>query len=313
MSKINIGYCCLSLGINEGKKKADQVLVNRGMVKRTFESRGLSYVSDLIKLNLDDTFKVLQWNVKNGIFVYRMSSDSLPWMTNYKFTELPDFNIIKGKLNKIGKFIKENNIRSSYHPGPYCVLASNTESVVEKTIDELKKHAELMDYMGLDQTPYYPINIHVNITKPSKEDSMERFCKGFDKLSDSCKKRLTIENDDSINQYSVLDLYNGLYSRINIPIVFDQHHFKYGPQDQNMEDAMKLAFSTWGSIKPLIHMSSSKKIEDVSSVATAHADLIYEKIQDFDLEFDVEIEAKLKDIAVFDYIKKFTCKESLNK
>lgn len=307
MDKINLGYCCLSLSINEGKRKSEQVLVNRGMIKRTFESRGLSYVSELIKLNLDDTLKVLQWNVRNKIFVYRMSSDSFPWMTNYNFSELPDYSIIKGKLNRIGKYIKDNKIRVSYHPGPFCVLASNTESVVEKTIDELNKHAELMDMMGLEQSTYYPINIHVNITKPSKEESMERFCQGFQRLSESCKKRLTIENDDTPSQYSVLDLYSGLYEKIGIPIVFDQHHFKYGPQDQTMEEAMKLAFSTWGDVKPLIHMSSSKKIEDESSVATAHADLIYEKIETFGLEFDVEIEAKLKDIAVFEYIKRFTC------
>lgn len=311
MRKINIGYCCLSLSINEGKKKSEQVLVNRGMIKRTFESRGISYVSDLVKLNLDDTLKVLQWNVKKGIFVYRMSSDSFPWMSNYSFLDLPDFNIIKGKLARIGRFVVENNIRVSYHPNHFCVLASNTESVVEKTIDELNKHAELMDYMGLEQSTYYPINIHVNITKPSKEESMERFCLGFEKLSESCKKRLTIENDDTPSQYSTLDLYNGIYTKIGIPIVFDQHHFKFGPQDQSMEEAMKLAFSTWNGVKPLIHMSSSRKIEDESSVATAHADLIYEKIETFGLDFDVEIEAKLKDIAVFEYLKRFTCEDSM--
>ena len=307
MDEIKIGYCCLSLSINEGKTKSNQVLVNRGMIKRTFESRGLSYVSELVKANLDDTLNVLKWNVKKNIFVYRMSSDSFPWMTNYNLSDLPDFTTIKGKLNRIGKFVKENNIRVSYHPGPYCVLASNNESVVEKTIDELNKHSELMDLMGLDQTHYYPINIHINITKPSKEDSMERFCVNFTRLSESCKKRLTIENDDSPSQYSVLDLYNGVYSKIGIPIVFDQHHFKFGPQDQDMESAMKMAFSTWNDIKPLIHMSSSKKIEDPSSVATAHADFIYEKIETFGLVFDVEIEAKMKDLAVFQYRKNFIC------
>ena len=53
----NIGYCCLSMGINEGKTKKDQVMVNRGMVRRTFDAKGLDYVSQLIIENLKDTIK----------------------------------------------------------------------------------------------------------------------------------------------------------------------------------------------------------------------------------------------------------------
>jgi UV DNA damage endonuclease len=48
-------------------------------------------------------------------------------------------------------------------------------------------------------------------------------------------------------------------------------------------------------------MSSSKKLEDEKSVAIAHADYIYEKIETFGLEFDTEVEAKAKDLAVLKY------------
>lgn len=73
----NIGYCCLSIGINEGKAKKDQVMVNRGMVRRTFDAKGLDYVSQLIIENLKDTIKVLDYNIKNKIYIYRLSSDSI--------------------------------------------------------------------------------------------------------------------------------------------------------------------------------------------------------------------------------------------
>jgi UV DNA damage endonuclease len=52
-------------------------------------------------------------------------------------------------------------------------------------------------------------------------------------------------------------------------------------------------------------MSSSRLLEDVKGVATAHADYIYEEIQTFGLDFDIEIEAKAKDLAVFKYRKDF--------
>jgi UV DNA damage endonuclease len=95
-----------------------------------------------------------------------------------------------------------------------------------------------------------------------------------------------------------------VYTKIGIPIVFDQHHFNYGPQDQSMESALKLALSTWSTV-PLTHMSSSRRLEDSKSVVTAHADYLYEKIQTFGLKFDIEIEAKAKDLALFKYVKDF--------
>ena len=71
----NIGYCCIPLGCNIDKPKKDQLLVNRSMIRKTFDAKGLSYVSELIILNLKDTLKVLDWNLKNNIYIYRMSSD----------------------------------------------------------------------------------------------------------------------------------------------------------------------------------------------------------------------------------------------
>jgi UV DNA damage endonuclease len=292
------------MGCNVGLKKKEQITVNRGMVRKTFDAKGLPYVSELIIENLKDTLKVLDYNLKNHIYIYRLSSDSFPWMSEYEFSDLPNFNVIKNLMAKIGDKIKSNGIRTSYHPGPFNVLASENLSVVEKTIKELNKHAELMDLMGLDQTTFYPINIHINTTQPTREEAAQRFVDRFPSLSESCRKRLTLENDDSPNQYSVKILHDLVHTKIGIPIVFDQHHFNYGPQDQTMEEALKLAHSTW-STRAMTHMSSPKTLEDNSGKQTAHADYIYEEIKTFGLDFDTEIEAKAKDLAVFRYRQQF--------
>ena len=283
-----------------------KIRVNRGATKKTILTKGLGHVSKLILLNLEDTLKILEWNVENDILVYRMSSDSFSHMDMYEFEDLPNFELIKSKLKLIGDFIKENKLRTGYHPSHFNVLASLNPSVVEKTIKELNKHAQIMDFMDLPKTHYYPINIHVNITKPTKEESLERFCENFERLSESCKSRLTIENDDFANQYSVKDLYEGLYKKINIPIVFDQFHFLHGPQDQTMEEALKLSLTTW-NVKPLTHMSSSKLLEsnDTKIKKTAHSDYIYEDIETFGFDFDTELECKQKELAVLKYKQKF--------
>lgn len=299
-----IGYCCISIGVNTGLKKKDQLFVNRGMIKKTFERKGLSYVSELALKNISDLKRILEYNISKNIFIYRMSSDMFPCIGFYNLKDLPNFGLISDKMKDIGDFIKSNAIRTSFHPSHFNVLASENPDVVTKTVDELNKHSELMDLMKLEQSHYYPINIHINTTQPTRELAADRFCKGFELLSDSCKKRLTIENDDKESQYSVKILHELVYQKIGVPIVFDQFHFLYGPPDQTMEDALKLALSTW-KVKPLTHMSSSKQIEDPKAKNTAHADYIYESIQTFGQDFDIEIEAKAKDLAVIRYRKNF--------
>lgn len=300
-----VGYCCISLGINEGRKKSENILVNRGMVRRTFDKKGLPYVSELIIKNLKDTLSILKYNVENNILIYRMSSDSFPWLSEYEINDLPNINIIKKLLLDIGKYIKDNNMRCGFHPGPYLVLASENQSVVEKTIKELDKHAELMDMMELDQTTYYPINIHINTTQPTRELAAERFCKNFERLSESCKKRLVVENDDGQNQYSVKMLYDWVYQVIGIPITVDSLHYQCHSDNMSWEDTLKLGTSTWKT-RPLVHHSSSKKIhEDNSGKLTAHADFLYEKFESFDIEVDIELECKQKDLALFRYRKQF--------
>lgn len=300
----NIGYCCISIGVNENKKKKDYLKVNRGMIKKTFKEKGLDYVSELVILNLKDTLKILDYNIKNNILVYRLSSDSFPWMSEYEIDQLPNFKTIKYYLSEIGNKIKNNNLRTSYHPGPFTVLSSENENVVKKSIKELNQHAQLLDLMGLEQSNFYPINIHVNTTKPTREEVCVRFISNFQKLSASTKKRLTIENDDKKSQYSVKLLYNLIYKKIKIPIVFDQHHYHFGPKDQSLEEAFNMAYSTWET-RPLMHMSSSKKLEDFNSRNTAHANYIYDEIKTFGKKIDIEIEAKAKDLAVFNYKNKY--------
>jgi UV DNA damage endonuclease len=300
-----LGYCCIALGVNDGLKTKDHIKVNRGMVKKTFESKGLPYVSELIIDNLKDTIKILDYNIKNEIFIYRLSSDSFPWMSEYEFEDLPNFNKIQSLLKSIGDKIKKNDLRSGYHPGPFNVLGSENPSVVEKTIKELDKHAQILDLMGLDQSTYYSINIHVNTTQPTRELAAKRFCDNFQKLSESAKKRLTVENDDKESQYSVKMLYDLIYSEIGIPIIFDSFHHKFNSDGLSEEQALNLATSTWKT-KPLCHHSSSKKIyEDKYANSQSHSDFIYEKFNYYGKSVDVELECKMKDLALKKYIFEF--------
>jgi UV DNA damage endonuclease len=295
---MRLGYCCINLSL-----KDQGISTNRGMVKKTFLAKGLPYVSELIQLNLKDLSKLLEWNIENRILVYRMSSDLFPWMSEYQFEDLPEFNKIQSLLSQIGNYILSNNIRVSFHPGQFNVLASPNPIVVEKTIYDLDQHAKIMDLMGLPKSYQFPINIHIGGSYGDKSSALERFCENFKFLSNSTKSRLVVENDDKASQFGVLDLFEGVYNKIGCPITFDHLHYTFCTNDITAESAAQLAASTWGNITPLQHYSSSKALyEDSSVIPRSHADYIYEVIPHFNIfPLDIEIEAKAKDLAVLKY------------
>jgi UV DNA damage repair endonuclease len=110
-----IGYCCISLGINQGKQKKDHVSVNRTMVKRTFDLKGLPYVSELAIANIDDCRHLLKYNLSKGIKLYRMSSDMFPCIGFYKLEDLPNFDIISKESNSlVSNKVSINNFRTIF-------------------------------------------------------------------------------------------------------------------------------------------------------------------------------------------------------
>lgn len=295
-----IGYACINLSLSK-----DKISTNRGMIKKTFDTKGLSYVSDIIILNLKDLITIINWNEKNIIRNYRMSSDMFPWFTHYNISELPNINDINKLMIEAGSIITKFQHKVSFHPGPFNCLASPNIDVVNKTIYELEQHSLLMDMMNLDKSPFYNINIHVGGVYGDKKLTIKRFIENFNMLSDSLKKRLTLENDDNINGYTIKDLYE-IYEKTGIPIVFDTLHYHCNPGDMSYLDSLNLALSTWNNVIPEIHHSSSRKLwEDKTKLLKNHADFIYEKVDTNNKDIYITFESKMKDLAVIKYRKDF--------
>ncbi len=274
------------------------------MVKRTFEERGITYASELALKNVTDLRKVLEWNTANGIGMYRMSSDIFPWCSEYELSDLPDYEAISEILRSCGEYAKTENQRITFHPSPYGVLASENPAVVKKALKELNQHGEIFDLMGLDRNHFYPINIHVNTTKPTKEAAGIRFCENFQLLSESTKSRLVVEVDDKKSQYNAVDLFTSIHRFIGIPVTFDYLHNRCNPSQYTEEEAIRLCLSTWPEGIPAItHYSDSKKLyEDETSKEVAHTDWIWGDVETYGLDFDIEFEVKMKELAVLKFI-----------
>jgi len=303
---MNIGYACINMQLSSQKPK---IYTGRSMIKRTFKAKGINYASELGLQNCKDLFEIVKWNNENGFPFFRITSNLFPWSSEYKLKDMPDHQEICDVLDEVGKYVADNSMRITSHPGPFNVLTSPHPHVVTNCIKDLSIHGEVFDMMGLSRTPYNKINIHIGGAYGDKESAMARFCVNFERLPDSVKSRLTVENDDKATMYSVRDLYDGVYTRIGIPIVFDYHHHQFCTGDMTEQQALELAITTWGDIKPVVHYSESRRDEkkDVTIRVQAHSDYVYDKIETYGNDIDIMVEAKAKELAVQKYRELHLC------
>ncbi len=298
---MNLGYACINLTLLDSKNKTT---TNRSMVKKTFLKKGLDYASELSILNCQDLIKILKWNVDHGINLFRLSSQFFPWASEYNLKDFKNYKQIVSALFESGAFAKKHNLRLTAHPGPFNVLLSPNERVVNNTIKDLSIHGEMFDLLGLDRTPYNKINIHCNGVYGDKLSAMNRFCENYQKLPTSVQSRLTVENDDKPSMYSVKDLMY-IHEKIGIPIVFDYHHHKFCSGGLSQYQALKLAISTWPkNIKPIVHYSESKSLHESNPHVKpqAHSDYINSLPELYGCDVDVMVEAKAKELSILPFL-----------
>jgi len=280
-----------------------RITTNRTMIQKTFKQRGINYAAELALLNVQDLYKILVWNEQNGFKFYRMSSDMFPWASEYGIYNLPNIEEVSRVLAKCGEFAKANNHRLTFHPGPFNKLTSSNDRVTQNTIKDLKVHADIMDLMGLSNTPYNKINIHVGATYKDKDAAIAQFLRNFETLPDNVKGRFTLEVDDKKSLYNVEELYNFIYKQTSIPIVFDYHHHTLNNNGMSHADGLAIAATTWGSVKPVVHYSESRCDEQkIKCPPQAHSDYIYNRIDTFGYDVDCMVEAKMKELAVLKYL-----------
>jgi UV DNA damage endonuclease len=301
---LRLGYAC----INDTLQNAAKITPNKGMIKRTFISRGSKYAANIALQNIRSMQKILAWNSANNISIYRMSSSLFPWMSEYKISELFNYKEIKSALEDCGEYARSTGQRLSFHPGQFCVLASQNENVIANSVRELEKHGEIMDIMNMPKSHGAKINIHIGGAYGDRGSAIDRFCKNFENhLSHSVKSRLTIENDDKESMFSTKMLHDGAYSRIGTPIVFDSHHWEIGPKDQDYRDAFYMAKSTWPNnvIQQCHHSNSKRKYEDSTASKQSHSSWYYTPFENFGEQVDVVLECKKKEKALIKYKEDF--------
>ena len=260
---------------------------------------------------------VLEYLDRHDIRMYRMATALAPYASH---PELPQFHRqvdeCADELAQVGALARELDIRLSTHPGQYTVLNSESEAVRAAAVAELEVQGALFAAMGLG--PEGVVVVHVGGAAGGHGAGADRFLAGFERLSESTRSRLVIENDDR-----VFGLRSALTvaERAEIPLVFDLHHHRcHDPDEIPEREALELALATWPEgVTPKVHFSSprldltekrkrvGRRVERtlVLPDLRLHADLIdpvafeaFLRHTAEGLDLDVMLEAKGKDLAL---------------
>ena len=336
---IRYGYACVNATLtNRPKKLGGRITTSRTARKASWYPNNLQLISDKALDNAKDLLAYLKWNEEHGITLFRVGSELFPWHDHYELHDLPDFDEISYHLHAAGEFARQHGHRLTTHPGPFHVLGSPRQDVVEKSIIGLERHSEMFDLMGYAPSFENKINIHVAGAYGDREATAKRWIKTWQRLSDACKSRLVLENDDKASMYSVRHLYELIHQEIDIPITFDYWHHTFCTGDLSEREAFFMARSTWEKygVTQCTHYSESRRqeqkllvermlernsidLENISEWPTiekeyknfckikepAHADYIVNTPNTYDVDnLDIVVEAKAKELAILPVLEK---------
>ena len=303
---IQLGLCCINTILRAQKPT---IFASRSVILKTIETKGVDNLKDIIIQNLKDVLLMMDWNELHGIKVFRLSSNMFPHKSNPKVEDYAlDFAF--DLLSAIGEKSRTLNQRLTFHPGQYDVIGTPRHDVFQHTCRDLKYHADLLDLMELDKNSV--IVIHGGGTYGDKDATKERWIKQFYMLPENVQSRIVLENCEK--NFSIVDCLEISY-RVNIPVVFDTHHFgcykilhpheKFYRPEYYIEGILE----TWykREIKPKFHVSQqgSGKCGHHSDYVETIPQYLLEIPEKYETSIDIMIEAKMKEQAIFRLYEKY--------
>jgi UV damage endonuclease UvdE len=325
-----IGFACKWIDtpeqVNGLKPKDDAKKYNTGTTTVAWLNRQTRSVAeqrlwDLMVQNIEATRLLVErvGNLEPELRMVRLSSDILPVFTeptwSYFWQQADIQGYCESRFAEVGRLARERNVRLSFHPGQYTVLASDRPDVVNKSIEEFEYHATMANWMGYcKQFQDFKINIHI-----AGRAGTEGFRSAYKRLSPEARNTITVENEE---------ITYGLDECLSLsdicPIVMDIHHHwikSDGEYISPSDGRVKMVVDSWRGVRPTMHYSVSREdLLDVSNALCspvmesllrdgynkqklrAHSDFFWnssvnEWALSFNDQFDIMCEAKGKNIA----------------
>jgi len=213
---------------------------------------------DLMDQNIESTRKLVErvGNLDESLRMVRISSDLLPVYTQHDwswFWRQADVRSYAEKhFEQVGRLARDRNVRLSFHPGQFTVLASDNPDIVQRSIEEFEYHVDMARWMGYGKTfQDFKINVHI-----AGRQGPAGIRSALARMTPEARNTLTIENDEMTwGIEDSLDLVN------DCALVLDIHHhwIKTGEYIEASDDRVKRIIDSWRGQRPVIHYSVSRE------------------------------------------------------
>jgi len=298
MATINLGLCC----INNTLRK-NNIFNSRTCIRRTYS---VEKAKKLALQNVKDLIPMIEWNNKNNIKCFRLTSNLFPHFTD-NVVESYTIDFARADLKIAGDLAKKYGMRILMHPGQFNQVGAMNSVVFDNTVAQLSHLAEILDAMGIDSNGV--LIIHGGGMYGDKKKTMVRWVKQFMILPEIVRRRLVLEHcERCYSLYEVLCISLTLKKRGHIlPVVFDSHHFdcyeELHPDEKslNFQKLAPIIIRSWGDRRPLMHVSNqgSGRVGHHSDFITNFPPYFFYVRDVLGVSFDVEVEAKAKEAAIF--------------
>ncbi len=294
-----IGYACVTIGVP-----------GTSISSCTLKYATQDNIHALILKNLAALEVMVDYNIKHGIRLFRISSDLIPF-GSHPVNQVVWWKDYRDYFEVLGDKIKKAGLRVSMHPGQYTVINSNNPGIVERSVQELVYHARFLDTLGVDRTN--KLILHIGGVYGDKIAAARNFIHEYNRLPEEVKRRLVIENDE--RSFTISEVL-GISNACGAPVVFDNLHHGINPPMEKLTDYewIKRCSSTWNPEdgRQKIHYSQQKELSPPGS----HSDTIFlqpfsEYYQGFkEVVPDIMLEVKDKNLSAIKCIHAVTLNSS---
>ena len=276
-----IGFACKWIDgpsqINGVKQKDDCKQYNTGSTTVAWLNRQTKEVAeqklwDLMVGNIESVRKLVEkvGTLDENLRMVRLGSDILPVYTQSVWGRYWRDPVVRAycerEFKRVGDVARENNVRLSFHPGQFTVLASESDDIVNRSIEEFEYHADMARWMVFGRT-FQDFKINVHIAGRRGPDGIRAV---LPRLSPEARNCITIENEE--NAWGLDDCLS--ISDI-VPIVLDIHHHwvREGEYITPRDDRVKRVLDSWRGVRPTMHYSVSREDILVNHPETVFPDM----------------------------------------
>ena len=212
---------------------------------------------DIMVHNIQSYYNLIEYvgGLPNELRMVRLGSDCLPvythdkWSYYWRNTDVREY--CSTAFAKVGDLARLLDVRISFHPGQFTVLASDNPDIVRRSIEEFEYHTDMIRWMGFGkQFQDFKCNVHI-----SGKQGPEGVRQAYKKLSPEARNTITIENEENSHGLDTcLELADLL------PIVLDIHHHwcREGKYIDPSDERVKRVVDSWRGVRPTMHYSYSR-------------------------------------------------------